>query len=277
MRRRSLDVLVAWLDASRRRDRDAMRTILSPDATWQGVRAGWVCSTPEEVIDTWLERAEALDDLDAVEMTAGDRRATLHLRAPSLAHVDPSLRRGVHIGFEIGADGRVTRLVDAAAAAQAEAWFVVNVADAQWKTGAFGAYTTFAGEVAFERIGVNIGVLEPGQPACWYHREGEQEDFLVLKGDALLLVEGEERRLRAWDFVHCPPWTEHVFIGAGAQPCTVLALGGRSGGGVVYPVSELALSHGAGVREQTTLSEEAYAGIPPDEPAAFDPGWLPGA
>jgi hypothetical protein len=80
-----------------------------------------------------------------------------------------------------------------------------------------------------------------------YHGEDEQEDFLVLSGECLLLVEGHERRLRAWDFVHCPAWTEHVFVGAGDGPCAILAIGGRSGGDVIYPASELAQRHGAGV------------------------------
>ena len=158
---------------------------------------------------------------------------------------------------------------------QGDGWFVVNVAETRWQGGAFGAFTAFQGDVPFEAVGVNIGVLEPGQPACLYHREGNQEDFLVLKGEALLLVEGEERRLRAWDFVHCPPWTNHVFVGAGTGPCALLALGTRSGGGVLYPVSELARRHQAGVAEATTRPAEAYAPVPPDAPVRFDPAWLP--
>jgi glyoxylate utilization-related uncharacterized protein len=31
----------------------------------------------------------------------------------------------------------------------------------------------------------------------------------VLYGEALLLVEGQERPLRQWDFVHCPPETPY--------------------------------------------------------------------
>jgi len=117
-------------------------------------------------------------------------------------------------------------------------------------------------------------VLAPGQPACWYHREDEQEDFLVLAGEALLLVEGEERPLKAWDFVHCPRWTDHVFVGAGEGPCTILAIGSRTGGGVVYPVSDVALKHKAGVEQEATAGQEAYAGLPPDEDAPFQEAWL---
>src|SRR4051812_28909425 len=99
MRRRNLDILIAWLDASRRRDRDAMRALLAPDATWQGVRPEWRCSTPDEIVDLWLTRAEALDDVESIDLASGGRRAVLHIQAPSLTTVDPSLHAGVHIGF----------------------------------------------------------------------------------------------------------------------------------------------------------------------------------
>lgn len=155
-------------------------------------------------------------------------------------------------------------------------WFVLNVREARWMDGHFGAYTRFEGESRFPRLGFNIGVLEPGQPACKYHGEDEQEDFLVLSGECLLLIEGQERHLKAWDFVHCPPWTEHVFVGAGDGPCAILAVGTRSGDNVVYPVSELAQRHGAGVDRETRDPHEAYADLPPDVAVGYREGWLPG-
>ena len=100
-----------------------------------------------------------------------------------------------------------------------------------------------------------------------YHGEDAQEDFLVLSGECLLLVEGQERRLRAWDFVHCPPWTEHIFVGAGDGPCLVLAVGARvKGRGIRYPVNTLAQKHAAGVDVETTVPSEAYAGLADDIP-----------
>jgi uncharacterized cupin superfamily protein len=157
-----------------------------------------------------------------------------------------------------------------------EGWFVVNARDARWLEGAFGAYTRFEGETRFPQIGINIGVLEPGQPACYYHGENEQEDFLVLSGECLLLIEGEERRLRAWDFVHCPAWTQHVFVGAGDGPCAILAIGARSSDEVIYPVSELAQRHRAGVPTETRDPREAYSQLPPDVETRYREGWLPG-
>jgi len=157
-----------------------------------------------------------------------------------------------------------------------EGWFILNARDAQWFEGDFGAYTRFGeGDVRFEQVGINIGVLAPGQPACMYHREDMQEDFLVLSGECLLLIEGEERRLKAWDFVHCPQWTEHVFIGAGDGPCAILAVGARPTKAVVYPESELAQRHGAGVTEETSRPDEAYKNSTPDKPVPYRDGLLP--
>ena len=108
-------------------------------------------------------------------------------------------------------------------------WFVVNVRDAAWVSGGhFADACVFEGDaVPFEQIGYTIAVMQPGQASALYHREGNQEDFLVLAGECLLLVEGEERPLKAWDFVHCPPGTEHIFVGAGGGPCVVFMSGSR--------------------------------------------------
>ena len=158
----------------------------------------------------------------------------------------------------------------------AEGWFVLNARESQWLEGDFGAYTPFEGAARFSQLGINIGVLAPGQPSCMYHREGNQEDFLVLSGECVLLVEGEERHLKAWDFVHCPAWTEHVFGGSGDGPCAILAVGGRTGAGVVYPASELAQRHGAGVAQETSEPAEAYKDAAPDTPVGYRDGWLRG-
>jgi uncharacterized cupin superfamily protein len=164
---------------------------------------------------------------------------------------------------------------DAGLVPRSEGWVALNAREAPWREGDFGAFTRFEGDPRFEQIGINVSLLRSGQPSCMYHREDEQEDFLVLSGECLLLIEGEERRLRAWDFVHCPPWTEHVFVGAGDRPCVIVAVGGRSGGDVVYPRSELALRHGAGVERETADAEEAYARFRPDVDVPYTDGWLP--
>jgi uncharacterized cupin superfamily protein len=141
-----------------------------------------------------------------------------------------------------------------------EGWFIVNAKEARWaEHEKFGSGTVFEGDPEFKELGINIGVLEPGQPACLYHRESAQEDFLVLRGECLLLIEEEEHPLKAWDFVHCPPWTDHVFVGAGDAPCVILAVGSRASQDIVYPVSEVAGRHGASVETETPNPKEAYA------------------
>lgn len=157
-----------------------------------------------------------------------------------------------------------------------EGWFVVNAREAVWVyNDKFGAGVTFEGTPRFAQYGVNIQVMWPGQPNCYYHAEEGQEDFLILSGECLVLVEGQERRLHAWDFVHCPPRTEHVFVGAGDGPCVMLGVGARNAGeGLLYPVSELALSHEAGVTEEATTGEAAYAGSPETTPGPYSEGLL---
>jgi uncharacterized cupin superfamily protein len=107
--------------------------------------------------------------------------------------------------------------------------------------------------------GVNVQVMKPGQPNCRYHSEPVQEDFLVLHGECILILNGEERRLRQWDFVHCPAGTEHVFVGAGERPCAVLMIGSRRENAALYPVNEVAARYDASVKAATDVPAEAYA------------------
>jgi uncharacterized cupin superfamily protein len=158
---------------------------------------------------------------------------------------------------------------DAGLVAATEGWFVVNVRDAAWVTNpVLGNACIFEGDaVPFPQLGFTLAVLQPGQTGGRYHRENTQEDFLVLHGECLLLVEGEERPLRQWDFAHCPPGTEHAFVGAGTGPCVIFMTGSRRDDlEIVYPRSELALRHGAGVPEETTVPAEAYAPFPKWQP-----------
>jgi uncharacterized cupin superfamily protein len=161
-----------------------------------------------------------------------------------------------------------------------EGWFVLNARDARWRDGnGRAAICEFEGEPEFSQLGINLSVLAPGETMAMYHWEADQEDFLVLAGEALLIVEGQERSLRQWDFVHCPAGTKHVIIGAGEGLCLVLAAGARDrstgpdwGG---YTVHEAALRHGAGVERETTDPDEAYAPVPRREPSRYREGWLP--
>jgi uncharacterized cupin superfamily protein len=150
--------------------------------------------------------------------------------------------------------------------AQSEGWFTVNVRDAAWVTNErLGDACIFEGVAApFPQIGYTLAVLQPGEPNGMYHRERDQEDFLVLSGECLAIIEGEERPLKAWDFVHCPAGTAHVFVGAGDGPCVIVMAGARGGEWkVMYPESELARKHGAGAAKATPDPDVAYAEFEP--------------
>jgi uncharacterized cupin superfamily protein len=167
---------------------------------------------------------------------------------------------------------------------EGDGWYVLNLCDAEWRHApGRGAVCVVADDFEGWRrpnqLGVNPFVLEPGEPLSMYHREADQEAFLVVSGEALLIVEGVERQLRAWDFVHCPPNTRHVVVGAGTGPCLVIAIGSREHseepGSLVFPADDAARRHRAGVDEDTTDGDVAYAHLPPRKPTAYREGWLP--
>jgi uncharacterized cupin superfamily protein len=162
---------------------------------------------------------------------------------------------------------------------EGEGWFVLNARDARWRERPERGYSLpFEGATHFSELGINLFVLGPGEPIGMYHWEANQEDFLVLAGEALLIAEGEERPLRQWDLVHCPAGMNHIIVGAGDRPCVVFAVGARQHGDDEtwggYPVDATARRHGAGVDEETNDAEIAYARFPTPRPARYG-GWLP--
>ena len=146
-------------------------------------------------------------------------------------------------------------------AVASDGWFVLNVADVRWmRHERGGQWTDFEGAGGFADYGIGIHVVQPGQPNGKYHAESVQEDFLVLSGECICVIEGEERRLKAWDFVHCPPGTNHIFVGAGDRPCAILMVGTRRKDKVLhYPLDELAARHGASTPEETNEPKVAYS------------------
>ena len=169
-----------------------------------------------------------------------------------------------------------------------EGWFVVNAREARWRRREgrghslpLTGWTDEEEATLFPQVGVNLFVLGPGEPIGMYHWEADQEAFLVLSGEALLIVEGRERPLRQWDFVHCPPGVQHMILGAGDGPTVILAAGAREHAGEncnsgAYTVDEAALRHGAGVEEETDDPDVAYARFAEPEPTRYRDGWLPG-
>jgi uncharacterized cupin superfamily protein len=169
--------------------------------------------------------------------------------------------------------------------ATGDGWYVVNARDTRWYyADGRGAFCDLEGDQDFTQLGINVQVLAPGEAMAMYHWEANQEDFLVVSGEALLIVESQERPLRTWDFVHCPPKTTHTIVGAGSGPCIVVAVGARihsvdkpDWGG--YTVDEVALRHDAGVEKETNEPDEAYAGAWAKHgkraPTRYREGWLP--
>jgi uncharacterized cupin superfamily protein len=152
----------------------------------------------------------------------------------------------------------------------ADTWFVVNAAepDARWvERAGFGKRCLLEPEGGkFGQLGIHLSVIAPGDRSTLYHAEEAQEDFLVLRGSCTAIVEEQERPVKQWDLVHCPPGTRHVFVNDGSEPCVLLMVGARTGGGIHYPVSEVALRHGAGVAVEAHSPHDAYAGLEPWRP-----------
>jgi uncharacterized cupin superfamily protein len=166
-------------------------------------------------------------------------------------------------------------------------WFVVNAREARWRERPgrgfslpLSGWSDEECETHFTQVGVNLVVLNPGEPLAMYHWESDAEAFLVLAGEGLLLIEGQERPLRQWDYVHCPPRTNHIIVGAGSGPCAVLAMSSRQYMGTPewggYTVDAVALRHGAGVEQGTTDADVAYARFGDSRPTSYRDGWLPG-
>jgi quercetin dioxygenase-like cupin family protein len=159
---------------------------------------------------------------------------------------------------------------------EGDGWYVLNAQDAKWLSNEMGGYCSFEGQERFPEFGLNLNSLPPGAPMAMYHHEPYQEGFLVLDGEAVLIIEGEERTLRRWDYVHCPRDVPHVIVG-GPEGALVLAVGSRTGPrGVGYPVDETALKHGAGVEVATSEQSEAYAKFSKLEASTAREEFLPG-
>jgi uncharacterized cupin superfamily protein len=172
------------------------------------------------------------------------------------------------------------RKTDHGRVADGDGWYVLNLRDAEWRhaegRGAVCvALDDFEGYRRDVQYGLNPFVLMPGEPMSLYHWEGDQEALLVVAGEATLVVEGEERALRTWDFVHLPPKTRHVVVGAGSGPCVVVAVGSRQHDELGFPADATAARHSASVETDTRDGGVAYANVPGREPAPYRDGWLP--
>jgi uncharacterized cupin superfamily protein len=161
-----------------------------------------------------------------------------------------------------GTDEAALRETDTGKVVEGDGWFVLNLGEASWERDAdAGVWCTFeADDAHFPQYGVNVHIVMPGQANGRYHAETNQEGFLVLAGECIAIVEGEERPLCQWDYLHCPPGTYHIIVGAGEGPCAILMTGTRDPDRTIhYPVDPVAARHGASVSRETNSPREAYA------------------
>ena len=150
--------------------------------------------------------------------------------------------------------------------AAGDGWFILNLGEMGWQTvPGGGTWSVFeAPSAPSPMLGIGVHILQPGETPGMYHAESEQEGFLVLSGECIAIVEGQARRMRAWDYLHCPPHTGHITVGAGDGPCAILMVGTRTPGHAIhYPVEPAAAAHGASVTSATDSATEAYADRPP--------------
>jgi uncharacterized cupin superfamily protein len=160
-----------------------------------------------------------------------------------------------------------------------DGWFILNLGEIGWETvPGGGTWCTFEAPAARSPLlGIGVHILWPGETPGFYHAESNQEGFLVLSGECAAIVEGEERRMGPWDYLHCPPGTAHITIGAGDEPCAILMVGTRSPDRTLhYLVEPAAARYGASVPVATDSAREAYAERPPITPAP-SPWPLPSA
>jgi mannose-6-phosphate isomerase-like protein (cupin superfamily) len=166
-------------------------------------------------------------------------------------------------------------------------WFVLNARDARWfdKPGQghsvpLTGHDEYEAETFFPMLGLAIRVVGPGEPTGTYHWETEQEDFLVLAGEGLVIIEGDERPLRQWDFVHCPPGAKHAFVGAGDAPFVLLCASSRrfqkDGPWGYYCADATAAKYNAASPEDTQNGEIADARFAPQRETRYPGGLLPG-
>ncbi|MFL5830762.1 MAG: cupin domain-containing protein [Solirubrobacteraceae bacterium] len=148
-----------------------------------------------------------------------------------------------------------------------EGWFILNLGEMAWETvPGFGAWRDFNWARKSDDepgIGVHMHVLHPGESFGYYHAEAAQEGFIVLSGECLAVVEGQERRMRQWDYFHSPPGTAHVTVGAGDGPCAILMFGSPDPRRKVeWIADETAAKYGASVERTTGIDSEAYGEVP---------------
>jgi ketosteroid isomerase-like protein len=128
-------IFTDYLDAMRRGDVEAVASRLAPEVSHEGVRSDLICPDRESVLENLRHRADALPEVEAIELVAAGDRVVLSVRAPQVgqplqAEADPDAMRGqTSIVFTLR-DGLITHMRDypsrpaalAAAGASGDLW-----------------------------------------------------------------------------------------------------------------------------------------------------------
>ena len=169
--------------------------------------------------------------------------------------------------------------------ATGDGWYVVNARDTRWYyVQGRGAFCDLEGDQDFTQLGINVMTLGPGEAMAMYHWEADQEDFLVVSGEALLDRRGRGapaaclglRALPAEDEAHDRRRGSRVRRRrrrrARSTPSTT-----RTGAATRSTRSRCGTR--PGVEQETTVPDEAYAAVRAKhgarEPTRYREGWLP--
>lgn len=111
MKRHNIEFLWGWFDALRRGDTQSMAAALALDVIWEGVRPDLICHGPDEVIAAFVTAYDANQEIDSVEVIAGQERIVLGARSPDLAIDEVETWGEIYNVFTIE-EGKIKRIDD---------------------------------------------------------------------------------------------------------------------------------------------------------------------
>src|SRR6266508_48847 len=80
-------VIFDYLGALRDGNQEAVRAVLDPNVTWQGLHEAWVCHGPDEYIETLHDGLSLRRNVAALEFVRAGSRLVIGVRGPVLYDV----------------------------------------------------------------------------------------------------------------------------------------------------------------------------------------------
>jgi ketosteroid isomerase-like protein len=112
MKRQNIEVVLGFLDAIRRRDREAAAGFMHREIVWTGVIPELACRTPGEVLDIFLGRRDEQIEVDRLELIGAEQGAVFAFHRPEIWEIAGiEIRGSMYHAAEV-ADGRITRIND---------------------------------------------------------------------------------------------------------------------------------------------------------------------